>query len=163
MGNFISVTNKVNIVVGTVGMLGGLLAYAKLPSGALVPMQFGLDGSVGWSIQSKHAFLFYPLMSLFFGVVPFLLTSRKSTSINFPFSFDPSMAECQRNLALGYLSLLHLTLGVFFAGASSVWVPQVIQDSSPSMSAKPVVGLVSIIACLSVGYFVRAWQQRHPI
>src|SRR3989338_6988711 len=149
MGNTLSLSTSANIVLGVIGAVVGLKNYASLPNDAVIPMQFGLDGAVGWSLQSKHAFLFYPVLSLFFGFIPKLLHSQPNLKINYPFNFDESKREDQRRLAIFYLSTLHLLLGGFFVGLSGHWIPNIVKGNASGIPASVVCGGLAAIGLLT--------------
>ena len=157
-----SVIATVNLGVGCVGLAAGIWTYSRLSSSANIPMQIQWNGSVGWSMASRHAFLLYPILSAGMGLLPIaLIRYPTALKINYPFTFEASQLKKQRSLAVLYSGAVMLSTGVFLCLLSGLWIPKIsISQRATSIPGWAVKSLNATEVLLSCSYFYEAWNAR---
>ena len=126
--------------------------YTALPDTANVPMQFRFGGEIGWSWESKHAFLMYPLLSLVIGVALPLYTSR--AKMNHPVKLTGGRHTAANEvLTFGFMHLTYIASNGIMLGIVTTSVVDASAGTFGPVEPWVVQAPLSFIVGIALMYF----------
>jgi hypothetical protein len=150
-----------NVGVGSLATVCGVVAFFRLPSNSSVPLRFNLWGNAIWRSSRAWTSLLYPATSLLFTTYP-LVRLNWEDNIKYPFQFHPQMQSTQQRIAQIYFYTTSISVNTFFLVLLWKYFPSLVVNEKAKLPTLLISGFIGTLTLSTATYFGLAWKWRKP-